>query len=318
MSNSLSSSVLQLTPANTEAREAFNDVASALRNNPNHVELLHASRFMLIQPYQPVNHNIVGVAKEHKSIGCENTETETEVESDIESQDSHPEFVGSYAISLEIRPNLPQIGWVVGVGRWQGRGSRSNGGVDLQVALPRTPFSKYKVAGRHARIFLDETGSFVVANVSDRSPSTKLGTEEFTTGQRLVTQQTSQISFGKLDYLLKFTVADEENYQRDLRRYFSDHLFRQPAPPDLSATPSPWDVKLGDWIVRGTVGKGSYATVSAAKHTVTGETGAAKFLIRTRLTHATIAQEIANLKSLPVHVRIQEIDNIQMLINRPK
>jgi hypothetical protein len=44
--------------------------------------------------------------------------------------------------------------------------------------------------------------------------------------------------------------------------------------------------------------------VSAAKNTVTGAAGAAKFFIRTREIHPAIAREIAILKALPAHVRL--------------
>ncbi|KAH6714713.1 kinase-like domain-containing protein [Leptodontidium sp. MPI-SDFR-AT-0119] len=77
------------------------------------------------------------------------------------------------------------------------------------------------------------------------------------------------------------------------------------------ATPSPWDSTLGNWIVRGTVGKGSFTTVNAAKHTVTGEAGAAKFMVRTQETQKAIAQEIDILKSLPNHPQILQFHDVQ-------
>jgi hypothetical protein len=143
-----------------------------------------------------------------------------------------------------------------------------------------------------------------VSVVSDRLPKVRLGAEDFTYGQRIIAERRCQISFGKLDYILEYTIENEDDYQRDLRHYFANYLFRKPAPPDLAATPSPWDSKLGDWLVRGTVGKGSFATVSAAKNSNTGEAGAAKFMVRTRETHKAISQEIELLKRLPVHVRV--------------
>jgi hypothetical protein len=76
----------------------------------------------------------------------------------------------------------------------------------------------------------------------------------------------------------------------------------QPLIPNISATPSPWDTKLSDWLVRGTVGKGAFAIVSAAKHTVIGVVGAAKFFVRTRESYPAIAKEIELLKSLLVYV----------------
>ena len=180
-------------------------------------------------------------------------------------------------------------------------GYQTNGGIDLQLAPPR---AKYGVAGRHARLFFDEAGSLIVRIVSDRSPVVVLGNDEFTSGQRVITRSRNRISFGKLNYCFEFAVSDEEGYQRNLRTFFRNHLGFQPPAPDLSATPSPWDATLGDWLVRGTVGKGTFATVNAAKHTVTGVAGAAKFLVRTQESYPVIAKEIELLKALPVPVRL--------------
>lgn len=207
--------------------------------------------------------------------------------------------IDDYELSFGNPPNIPHLGWFIGIGRWES--AEPNGGVDLQLAPPR---AKYDVAGRHARLFFDSTGSLIICIVSDRWPVVVLGNEEFNSGQRVITQSSSRISFGRLTYNFNFSPDKEDEYQRNLRKYFRNHLNFQPPSPDLFATPSPWDTKLGDWLVRGTVGKGASGTVSAAKHTVTGVAGAAKFLIRTQKSHPVIAKEIELLKSLPAHVRL--------------
>ncbi len=156
----------------------------------------------------------------------------------------------------------------------------------------------------HARIFFDRTGSLIIHVVSDRSLVVVLGGNEFTPGQRLVTQSRTGVSFGRLNYLFEFNTSDEEKYQRNLRKFFQAHLDFEPPASELSATPSPWDTKLGEWLVRKTVGKGAFTTVSTAKHTVTGVSGAAKFIFRTRKSHPAIAREIELLNGLPAHVRL--------------
>ena len=109
--------------------------------------------------------------------------------------------------------------------------------------------------------------------VSDRSSRIRLGVEALFGGRRVLTKRSWQISFDKLDYVLEVLEDDERDDQCSLRQYLKNYLLRPPAPPDFSVTPSPWDLKLGYLLVRGTVGKGSFATVSAAKHTATGEAG---------------------------------------------
>ena len=61
--------------------------------------------------------------------------------------------------------------------------------------------------------------------------------------------------------------------------------------------------------MRGTVGKGTFATVSTAKHTVIGIIGAAKFFVRTRESYPVIAKEIELLKSLLVYVCLRVLSS---------
>jgi hypothetical protein len=301
--------IARLTPANYEAKHAYNDVATRIVDSTPHMsDFLHAAHFMVIKPHlrgqtdaQVVIDSRSGA--DDTGIDTEAGETEAETETEAGEPGMPPpdqlRFEGHYELSFETPPSIPLLGWFIGIGRWDAKSAKPNGGVDLQLALPR---AKCEVAGRHARLFFDKTGSLIIRVVSDRSPVVVLGNDEFTCGQRVITQSRNRISFGRLSYLFEFDTSDEEEYQRNLRKFFRNQLGFQPPAPDLSATPSPWDTKLGDWLVRGTVGKGAFATVSAAKHTVTGVAGAAKFFVRTRESHPAIAREIELLKGLPVHV----------------
>lgn len=90
--------------------------------------------------------------------------------------------------------------------------------------------------------------------VSDRSSVVRLGDDEFTPGQRLITQSLTRTTFGRLTYTLEFSTSNKEVYQRNLRKFFSNELNFEAPPPDLSTTLSPWDIKFGSWLVKGTVG----------------------------------------------------------------
>lgn len=305
----LSSQIIaRLTPANHEARCAFNDVAARIVDSrPNTSEFHHAARFMVIKPYLPQAQS--GVRDDAQDTndsreGSDETGTETEAEIETgahEPSNEPPRFEGHYFLSFGTPPSIPLLGWFIGIGRWDTKSAKPNGGIDLQLAPPRS--KKYEVAGRHARLFFNDTGSLIVRIVSDRSPVVVLGNCEFNSGQRVITESSNRISFGKLSYSFEFAIDDEGDYQRNLKKFFKNHLNLQPPAPDLSATPSPWDSTLGEWRIRGTTGKGAFATVCAAKHTVTGVAGAAKFLLRTQETLPAIAKEIDLLKILPVHVR---------------
>lgn len=68
-------------------------------------------------------------------------------------------------LRFDILPNYPLLGWFIGAGRWDSKSDKRNGGIDLQLAVPKTPYSKYELAGRHARISFDETGSLIIFNI---------------------------------------------------------------------------------------------------------------------------------------------------------
>jgi hypothetical protein len=254
MSASSSQVFARLTPANYDAKHAYNDVASRIVDNKSN-DFSHAARFMVIKPYLP-EHRDARVAFNTPSdldeTDFDSEAGETEVET-ITLPPNQLRYVGYYELSFGTPPSIPLLGWFIGIGRWDAKSTRRNGGVDLQLAPPG---AKYDVAGRHARLFFDSPGSLIIRVVSDRSPVVVLGNDEFTYGQRVITQAKDRISFGKLSYDLELSISDEDEYQRNLRKFFNIQLGLQPPPPDLSATPSPWDIKLGDWLVRGTVGKG--------------------------------------------------------------
>jgi hypothetical protein len=95
---------------------------------------------------------------------------------------------------------------------------------------------------------------------------------------------------------------EPEAHIQHLNHYFQNHLLKARPPPDIAASPTPWDLCLGKWLIRGTVGRGSFASVNAAKDRYTGLDVAAKCFIRDRTNQAAIAMEISLLRSLPSHV----------------
>ncbi|OAF61017.2 hypothetical protein VC83_02424 [Pseudogymnoascus destructans] len=131
-----------------------------------------------------------------------------------------------------------------------------------------------------------------------------VGTEEFSAGSHAITSRSQIVSFGNLTYCLEYVNADEVTYQSNLNAYFRWYLSRPAPPPDISATPSPWDFTLDDWVCKGTAGSGGFGTVSAAKHRVTGEPAAAKTIVRTSKTMRDIAGELSILDHLPSHPQL--------------
>jgi hypothetical protein len=291
---------LRLIPLNHEARLAFSTVVEAALSSPESSMLSHAIGFMTFRRYNPNLADPPAV----EEVGYESTtdyETDTTVDPNIPT---YPKYQGYYSLSLSKgrEPRFPALGWFIGLGRLQSQGE--NGAVELQLAAAQ--LSKYQVAGKHARLYFDDSGSLCLATVSRRHPLVILGHESFTEGQRVITENKSLVQFGSLSYNLQWVTTDEEDYQRDLRTYFDIHLKKRPPPPDISASPSPHSFMIDDWCLRNTVGKGASGTVSAAVHKKTGQAVAAKMLVRDSKSHKTIHQEIQILRNLPKNVRMLE------------
>jgi len=289
-----------LVPTNIEAQRLFSDLAETVLSNPMNPEFAHCSKFLHIEPYS--------VILPDRQTRQESQESQTTSDTDNEnSVKSSPKYQGHYVLSFEVDPLTPDIGWVIGLGRRSKHQNADSSFVDLLLATPGTPSAKFEVAGKHARLFFDRDAVLTLKIFSRRGYITALGNEEFKEGQRSVTARKSRVSFGSLGYSLEFSDLNQEDYNNALRKYLKNHLNREPPSSDISAIPSPMDTLVGEWNIRGTVGSGSFGVVNVAKNIRTGETGAAKCLVRKSLdTHAKILREIDILKVLPQNVRFSE------------
>ncbi|TVY12550.1 Spindle assembly checkpoint kinase [Lachnellula arida] len=288
----------KLVPANIEAQRLFSELAEAVLSNPTNPDYIHYAKFLHIEPYSPNSPDHQTRQESQESQTASETDDGTSVK-------SSPNYQGHYILSFEVDPLIPDIGWVIGFGRWSKKQSANSGPVDLLLAPPGTSSVKFEVAGKHARLFFDKDAVLTLKVFSHRGYTTALGNEGFKEGQRSITTRKSRVSFGSLSYSLEFSDLNEEEYNNALRKYLNNHLKREAPSSDISATPSPMDTLVGEWNIRGTVGNGSFGVVNVTKNIRTGETGAAKCLVRNSMeTHAKILREIDTLKALPRKLRL--------------
>jgi hypothetical protein len=304
-------SFIRLTPANSDARQAFNDLSILIKSQDMLPDLRHVSQFMVIDPWRPRSSS-------QEAALVSNTDTGTD--SDARQIDNLPEveplqYQGYYDLSWDKPPKIPQVGWLVGIGRWdrQKLAFSQNGAVGLMLAPFAVPPFKHDVAGKHATLSFDKTGNFWVRVVSPRKPVVALGSEEFSSGSRMITSPTQLIAFGRLVYHLAFATQDESTYQRNMKLFFTTQLNRPPPPPEICATPSPWDFVIEDWVCKGTVGTGAFGTVFAAKNRFTGETGAAKIVLRNEKMWPMVSREIDIFDLIPDHVLIIQLRLVYLL-----
>lgn len=209
---------------------------------------------------------------------------------------------GYYFLSFDTPPLNVRHGWRIGSGRWNSESGKPPGLMDLQLVPPRTPFSDYELAGHHATIFFDGSGSPTLKASSSRDTTICYDRWKFTGGRCLIWQRSARVKFGKLEYTLEFIEMDEGEYQKQIALHCASLQLTAP-PPDMSATPSTNDTMRDPWLLRETVAQGGFGRVRAAKNIGSGETGAAKELRRDSIDqHVAIQTEVAIMSALPDHV----------------
>ncbi|EKG15196.1 hypothetical protein MPH_07643 [Macrophomina phaseolina MS6] len=146
-----------------------------------------------------------------------------------------------------------------------------------------------------------------------RRPSVVLGDEAFDSGSRVLAKRRCRIGLGNLAYVFEYVVRTdgggeagerERLFQERLGRFLRE-TFRGDTPPrELLASPAEADHPLCDWLIRGTVGKGAFGTVTAARHRVNGKIAAAKMVVRTQRNVGECMKEIDVSRSVPEHPNV--------------
>ncbi|GME30784.1 Protein kinase domain containing protein [Neofusicoccum parvum] len=331
-----------LRPANLEACLAFDEVASEIKNSPE--AFPYHRNFISIETIVPLSSlrrgpptdadggtsdseraSQTGALSQPYSFNASATEPDTD-DDGAGAPDLDPRLVwtGHYRFSLAAPLELPPLGWRVGGGRWRkskqadgGEGAdanappaRANGGVDLLLAKTRLPAAN--LAGLHARFAFERNGAFMLAVENPRRPSVVLGDEAFDAGSRVLAKPRCRIGLGNLAYVFEFVVraggAEKERAFEERLAAFLRETFRGATPPrELLASPAEADHPLCDWLIRGTVGRGAFGTVTAARHRVSGRVAAAKMVVRTQRSLASVMKEIDVSAKVPEHPNVSTL-----------
>ncbi|KFY27450.1 hypothetical protein V491_00903 [Pseudogymnoascus sp. VKM F-3775] len=201
------------------------------------------------------------------------------------------QYQGFYDLSFETPPDIPRNGWVAGIGRWNSDSSAfmRTGVVDLMLA-PSDGKKLYGIRGKHAIFYFDSSGCLCVKSPPPGT-SIFIGTEEFSSGSRVVSSRSQILALSNLTYCLEYVNADEITYR-------SNNL------PIKFKRILQIDFTLDEWVCKGKAGSGGFGTVSAVKHRVTGESAAAKTIVRTLKTMRDIAGELSIQRHLPSHPQL--------------
>lgn len=199
----------------------------------------------------------------------------------------------SFALSLDRLPELPSIGWRIGRGRRKLR----NLGVDL--LLPTDDDNDNDIAGLHARLsWVKGGGGFFLIADNQRGMTVNLNGETLSYSQRLIPYNNT-IGVGQYYFTIKFlerNPAEEEEFQSQLLLMYSAVLKENA--PMIMPTPSRNEMRIGDWVVRKPIARGSFGHVSSVTHAHTGKLAAAKELWRTPQNSWSVDREVAICKAL--------------------
>jgi len=260
-----------LTPDGSAASSAFNDLVVALLENEDPAakpEPYHA-RFLCLETSS-------------SSPLPEPSSPSSSFSSSTAPYDSTTPR-GCYHLSLDILPEGPGGAWRIGKG--SSRVGDDSRGVDL-LLLPPGQCKGSGVANVHALISIHGlSGAFMLRSTSSR-PIVYLSAAE--DGADLVLRQGDQavlhkavnrLRIGALDFILSFSV-EQENHFQTVRDAFITSILEQPAAPhpQLDVIPRPYHKMMSGFVLHKPISAGAFGMVRSAVECATGRPVAVKRL----------------------------------------
>jgi hypothetical protein len=201
-----------------------------------------------------------------------------------------------FILSLDKLPESPQLGWRIGKGRRKLR----NWGVDFLLPVSDSDTSGAEdVGGLHARLsWIKGGGGFFLIADNQRGLPVNLNGESLSYSQRLIPYHNSLL-IGQLLFSIKFlsrTQAQEEEFQSQLLLMYSAVL--RESTPFIMPTPSRDEVRVGEWVLRKPLGRGSFGSVSSVTNVRTGRLAALKEIWRTPRNSVSVDREVEICRKL--------------------
>ncbi len=269
-----------LVPANRLAKQAFDQIARKMEEDPNWNRV--ARRYI-----------VVNSQKEHSATNNNNGDQSTR----SKHKAVKSLWTGHYRLNFSIRPRSPGTGWCVGGGVFK------NEYESPEILLTERK-GYYDVSTNHALIANNFTTGSLMIYVTPNS-SVVVDSEE-DVDQCVIWAAKTRITFGDLVYtLLRDTRTSRDEQSQRLKFYQSFYHPREESLPTvLSAMPSTTDYVYKDYVIRDIVGVGGNALVFGGEHKRTGNAVAVKKIRRTIKNHVVVSREIMIGKTLGSHVRV--------------
>lgn len=295
-----------LTPANALSRLAFSQVYDALtsrRQNSQTDGAQAALRHMLVEPKQTCDDEIVRLRREMERIkddtDGEASETLTEPDSDTEEllQELGMVWVGSYLLSLQSPPAVPERGWTAG------KGPLENMPIDLLLCT--RAFAKshdINLRNPHARFnfFLQSKGLYITGCSGSPTAQVTVNGDRAMRRPYHLNQRQMKIQLDKLEFSFQWMeFADTSSYTAARKAYVNRTLGGSSTPNiDVEMpTPLPNRRTFGKWTLGDALGAGINGRVFFASDS-SSNMAAIKVLERTSRNCHRVDEEIQTLKEL--------------------
>ena len=212
------------------------------------------------------------------------------------SKTLRPILRGCYTFDLEIPPKIPELGWMIGGGKF----GKDDEGPEILLTEKR---SKAGLSARHAMLAHNFASGALVLSALD-SRIVRVDGHELVDGQCLIHKRTTSLIFGRFMYTLEVRkYLTDDHYRAHLEIYKAAHAIPDDDyPQNLRATSADCDIVLENYILKNPVGRGATSVVYAGQMKSSGDVVAVKKLMRTVKNARAIAQDIAISQYIGTHV----------------
>ncbi|KAK4448729.1 kinase-like domain-containing protein [Podospora aff. communis PSN243] len=194
-----------------------------------------------------------------------------------------PASRGHYRLSLDVLPEGPGGAWRIGKG--SSRAGDDSRGVDL-LLVPPGQHKGTGVANVHALISIhSQSGAFMLRSTSSRPIIYMSAAEDGSDlvlrqgGQAVLYKTVNRLRIGSLDFILSFSV-EQENHFQVLRDQFITSIMEQPAAPhpSIDVIPQSYHQRIAGYITHKSISAGAFGMVRSAVDCTTGRPVAVKRL----------------------------------------
>lgn len=191
-----------LRPLNSHAREAYNATINVLAKDS--IKFKHIRQFVSADSCR---------ARRADSVFTE--------DGDLDDDDSRMlQWTGAFKFKLDILPYNPTQGWYIGTNRGRALEDR----VDILLAPPSGKWTKFRIAGKHARLFIHKDSCRMVLEARHTVTIGRNGASVLNRSMNHVLEQGEMINIGSCVYAFEYaSFFTTSGFEAELHQFMQKH-----------------------------------------------------------------------------------------------